>query len=275
MHLKSLIPLLFLLLAAGCSSRPDGVVSHGDMVDIMVDIHRGEAYAESNYQSFNTDSSKMVIRQSILRSHGLTAEQFDSSLMWYGRQTEELSEIYTEVIDRLQADMDNIDATYTASTSFAGDSINAWTESPFYVLSQKSPSSLLKFTLPADENWQRGDSYTWQFKTTNQRGMAITAMFMDYDDGSTEMVYNDFNSDGWQRLTIVADSLKNPVNVYGYTSFTLSPVETIYLDSVSLVRKRLNEEFYRQRYRQRKFEYNKTKTPQNGSSSFARTDFDL
>ena len=271
MKTRLFITAVIALLMWGCSSRPDKVLSHNEMVSLMVDIHEGEAYVESHYNEFMTDSTKMVMRQSVLREHGVTAEQFDSSLMWYGKNTEELTEMYGEVIEKLETEMNLIDA-YSTSTSFAGDSVNAWTESPFYVLNRRSPSSLLKFTLPSDENWQAGDSYTWQFKTLNQRSKAKMAMFLDYDDGTTEIITNEFNHDGWQRLTIVADSLRNPVNVYGYTNFELPANDNIYLDSVSLVRKRLQPDLYRQRYRQRSFKYGSKNTPVNESSAFARAD---
>lgn len=270
--------LLLITLSLGmaaCSSRPDGVISRKDMVSLMADIHKGEAYVEANYRDFNTDSSKMVIRQSILKEHGVTAEEFDSSLMWYGRQTEDLGKLYGEVIERIETEMNQINASYSASTSFAGDSIDTWTESPFYIIGKGAPSSILKFNLPSDENWHPGDSYTWQFKTLNQRNSAEMAIYLDYDDGTTEMIMTDFSNDGWQRLTIVADSLRNPVNVYGYTSFELPPLDNIYVDSVSLVRKRLSPEMYRYRYRQRSFNYGGTKKGQNGFESFARQNSDL
>ena len=171
--------------------------------------------------------------------------------------------------------MNQINATYTASASFAGDSIDTWIESPFYIIGKGSPSAMLKFNFASDENWHPGDSYTWQFKTLNQRTDAEMAIYLDYDDGTTEMMMTDFSADGWQRLTIVADSLRNPVNVYGYTSFELPPMDNIYVDSVSLVRKRLTPEQYRYRYRQRSFNYGGTKKAQNGFESFARKESDL
>ncbi len=249
-----LTTVIFIAMLTGCSSRPDNVISRSKMVDLMTDIHKGEAYVEANHQKFRTDSTKMILRQSILLKHGVTAEQFDSSLMWYGSQTEDLAELYGEVIQRLETDMNSIDISHV-STSFAGDSVNAWTESPFYVMNGNSPSHLLKFLLTSDENWLSGDSYTLQFKTLNQHDDATMALFMDYDDGSTEMISADFNHDGWQRLTIVADSMRNPVNVYGFSSFNIRPEETLYVDSVSLVRKRLSKEQYRYRFRQRTFKY--------------------
>lgn len=271
---RILATVLLPVIMVGCGSRPGDVISRGDMVDLMVDIHKGEAYADANHFQYRTDSTKMLIRQSILRDHGVTAEQFDSSLMWYGRNTEDLTEIYAEVIERLEKEMSRIDAN-ASSTSFAGDSINAWIESPFYILSDASPSQTLKFRLPVDENWYPGDSYTWQFKTFNQRTDAIMAMFIDYDDGSTEMISSEFNNDGWQRLTIVGDSLRNPLNIYGYSTFAPRPSESIYLDSVSLVRKRLSEELYRRRYRQRTFNYGNTQTTRNELRQTTRPNIDL
>lgn len=255
-------PLIIIVLAlivsmTGCNSRPDGVLSNTRMVDVMTDVQKGEAFVDAYYQNYPTDSSKMVLRQSVLKKHGVTSEQFDSSLMWYGIHSDELANVYAEVIDRLESEMNELDPSDSEFASFAGDSVNTWTESPYYVIGSFSPSMLLKFSQEADENWFTGDSYTWQFKTLNQHNPGSMSMFLDYDDGTTEMISLEFERDGWQRLTIVADSLRNPVNIYGVTQFNVTSGESLFVDSVSLVRKRLNPQQYRNRFRQHHFNYGK------------------
>ncbi|MDE7154357.1 MAG: DUF4296 domain-containing protein [Muribaculaceae bacterium] len=259
MSLKPLaiIALTLTIVLTGCDSRPKGVLSQSRMIDLMTDVQKGEAYVDAYYQDFPTDSTKMVLRQSVLKKHGVTSEQFDSSLMWYGIHSDEYAEVYAEVIERLEAEMNNLDPSENEFTSFAGDSVNTWTESPYYVISETSPSNLLKFSQDADENWFSGDSYTWQFKTLNQHDSGSMAIYLDYDDGTTEMISQEFDREGWQRLTIVADSLRNPVNIYGVTQFNVRSGESLFVDSVSLVRKRLNPMHYRNRFRQRHFNYGK------------------
>ena len=67
----------------------------------------------------------------------------------------------------------------------------------------------------------------------------------------TEYVAATFSGDGWREVAIYSDSTEMPVRVYGYVNISTRGATEVRLDSVELVRKRLNPRTYNQRYRQR------------------------
>ncbi len=248
--------ILLLLFAALVScSKSGGVLSHDDFVSLLVDIHKGEAYTDINFRDFRTDSVRQAYEQSILAKHGVTQAQFDTTMMWYGAHIEDYLEVYDDVIAELEDEIKKSNATKDASVMLFGDSVNTWTENSHYVINAKSPSQYLTFYIPKDENWEPGDSYTWQMKIFNRQSPARMNMVIEYDDNTTEYRNSDITDDGWSKLTMVIDSMRNPVALYGYAKFDLRPDEEIFLDSVALIRNRLSEIDYRRRFNQRRFEF--------------------
>ena len=81
-----------LLVLTGCSSVPDGVLPPGKMASLLADMEIGESVVESDPSSWRSDSLKMVLRQSIYERHGVTSEEVDSSLAWYGAHVEKMPE---------------------------------------------------------------------------------------------------------------------------------------------------------------------------------------
>ena len=86
-HILLLIVLATSLLA--CDKTPGGVMSKNKMADLIVDLQLAESYIESHAQEFPNDSSRMVIKQSIFKKHGITQEDYDSSLVWYAHNMED------------------------------------------------------------------------------------------------------------------------------------------------------------------------------------------
>ena len=99
---RTAIVVLLATLVASCSSTPDNVLSKSDMADLLVDINIGESVTEINFREYDNDSVKKVLRQSILSAHGVTSEEYDRSIEWYGHNIEKYQEVYEEVIHRLE-----------------------------------------------------------------------------------------------------------------------------------------------------------------------------
>ena len=86
-------------------------------------------------------------------------------------------------------------------------------------------------------------------------------MCIDYEDGSTDIRSAVVTEDGWSRMTMVLDTLRKPQTVYGFMEVVPAEGEMIFIDSLSLVRRRYTPETYRQRYSQQKFYYGRRSNP--------------
>jgi len=101
-----------LLLTQSCdkgrgilSSRPKGVLSKKEMTGVMIDIHLQEAILRSGKKPVIKTDMRKYARSEYLKvfaNHGITPAEFNKSLDYYLMHVEDLDEIYTDVISRLE-----------------------------------------------------------------------------------------------------------------------------------------------------------------------------
>jgi len=95
---------LCLLSLTAC--RPKGILSTRQMEDILVDLHTSEGVLQVAGYNYGHDEAYRGYCLTILKQHGITQAQFDSSLVWYTAHPTIFDKIYPKVIDRLQAQHD-------------------------------------------------------------------------------------------------------------------------------------------------------------------------
>lgn len=242
-----------LAILAGCSGRPDGVMSNHKMALLLADMHRGEGVVEMNRRVFNSDSSKIALKEAIYRRHNVSQEVVDSSLSWYGHHMDEYMKVYTEVIDILQQEIDNTDAVAARiQLSAVGDSADTWSFSPRYILNSHSPVPELSVYLTPDENWENGDNYTLNFRVMNSTMPFKSVLGVEYEGGQVEWVENEVPENGKYSFLFVSDSTKNIKSVYSSILVSPSIHETVFIDSLSLIRTRVDRNIYGRRHSQKK-----------------------
>lgn len=246
--MRRLIYLLLIFVFIGCSDIPENVLSEDDMVDLLVDIHKGEAFVEINRNKYYNDSLKKTVRQSILLKHGVSEAEFDSSLVWYGYNINEYVELYDEVIAKLSEQDEEILAEAkkqgeTVSVA-AGDSVNMWMKSDLRVLSKLFGDTAISFNAVSDNNFKKGDNFVLQFRLHDSNVLARILIAVDYKDGKTEYIYREQTKEGWNRLRFQSDSTKEVNRVYSLVKFHLKEKETSFMDSIGFIRTRLNPQSY-------------------------------
>ncbi len=97
------VVLLLIVASVMTSCRPRGLLSPNEMEDLFVELHRAEGIIYVKGYKNGHDSVVRLTYDSILKSHGVTRAQFDSSLVWYTDNPMVFDKIYPHVIDRLTA----------------------------------------------------------------------------------------------------------------------------------------------------------------------------
>ena len=88
--------LLSAALLAGCGKQiPKDVIHPDKMEDILYDYHLTTAM--SGNISYDENYKKEALRNYVYRKHHVTKAEFDSSMVWYTRHTENLAKIYTNL----------------------------------------------------------------------------------------------------------------------------------------------------------------------------------
>lgn len=242
-----------LILSAACSRVPKGVLSKEEMAQLLADIHTAEAAIEINRQHYIEDSSKLAVRQAVYERHGVDQLTVDSSFVWYGRNIGAYMDVYDRTIEILDHRIMETGHRLAASAlSIAGDSVDVWPSSRFLLFNDRTPSEVVTFSFPRDANWERGDIYTWRAKFFNHEEESTWGIVTEYSDGTVETYHTNFNGDGWNEIIFSTDSLRDATRIYGYLKNNRRPGSALIIDSIAMVRKRVNPDIYGRRYVYRK-----------------------
>ena len=104
--LIALMALIVLTSLTGC--RPKGILSQQEMQSLLYDMHRADGILQESGLGYGHDEALGKYYEQVLEKHGLTQEQFDSSLVWYTKNPKRFEHIYPKVITWLQADVDQL-----------------------------------------------------------------------------------------------------------------------------------------------------------------------
>ena len=248
--LKATAILSVAAVAAACSHVPSDIIQPHKMALLMADIHTGEAVVDHSHREFASDSVKQAFKQSIYMRHGVTSEQVDSSFAWYGRNITYYMDVYDETIEILEHRLIESGNRVAAANalSIAGDSVDVWPNARFITISDRMPSRIITFSFDSDQNWEKGDMYTWRAKFFHSSEESLWLIGAEYADGTVESINTTVSGDGWKDIKLQTDSTLQPVRVLGYLSVVPKPGTQVRLDSIEMVRKRSNPDDYRRPY---------------------------
>lgn len=168
--IERVFTFLFLLaiisFLAGCKpSLPSSVLPRDKMEEIMYDYHLSKSLAS---QQVNPGEAERIYQDAVLRKHGITQDEFDGSLSYYMRHTDELSKIYASLEERLRAEAGSLgvsasDLEGMGNMSTTGDTANVWNDSRSLVLIPKAPFNQKCFTIKCDTSYHAGDAFRLTF----------------------------------------------------------------------------------------------------------------
>ncbi|MCM1293733.1 MAG: DUF4296 domain-containing protein [Bacteroides sp.] len=237
------------IILVACNRTPDDVLDQEDMAQLMADIHQGESVVESNSSAFYNDSLKRAFRQSIYARHGLTPEQAEKSLRWYGYHMEKYIDVYDRVIEILNDRMSQAqeeageagkklnDQTFGV-LALEGDSVDIWNDIRFRPFNSTMPDNLIAFNYMGEPNWEKGDIYYFRSKLSGNSQPACLTVAIDYSDGTSETFSDRMIGDGWHELKFGLDTVKTARAIYGTIYYNAPEGETAYIDSISMTRTR-------------------------------------
>lgn len=245
-----LVCLIINTLFIACDHTPDYILKEKQMEDLLVDIHKSEALIETEYEKFNTSEKKEALRESVFRKHNTNKAQFDTSLMWYGRNLEKYVDIYGKVIERLRTQEKQVSGLITDNNSQPlsrpGDSINIWRRDNFFIFEPHAGRQVFTFEINSDENTREQDIFVLKLKF----GM-LPKQHIDYpkvilalkqQNDSIRFTSTDIRHDGPVSLMITSDKGTKASRIFGSVIVPSEPSwATMYIDSISLMRIRYKE----------------------------------
>lgn len=288
LHISLLLIIVLSLLS--CGRTPRGVMSVNKMADLIVDLQLAEAYIDNHISEYTSDSSKLVLKQSVFKKHGITQQDYDSSLVWYSHNMEDYIKAHDKAIGKLKERYDKLDklgkgengemalrekgeATPEAlpqsihkprgkqlgrpSIDVKGDTIDLWQGNRSYVLTQGAKRGFITFSVQPDAQYRPGDRYQLAYYLTRCNNMFKVSLNVDYTDGGSSQITRGTNSDGWVAIDVQSDSARQVRRIYGYVSYDIKRGQTAIVDSLMLLRSHMSKSNYGFINAQRKFERHK------------------
>ncbi|AMQ56373.1 DUF4296 domain-containing protein [Algoriphagus sanaruensis] len=102
--MRYLLGVLLLVFGISCDrqSQPEGVLSEGQMVEVLIDIQLTEGKVSALPVSY--DSSQVLynlLEKEIFINHGVSDSVFTQSMLYYLEDAGKMDQIYARVIDSL------------------------------------------------------------------------------------------------------------------------------------------------------------------------------
>lgn len=166
--------LLFFLLLCMVACKPtisSEYIQPGEMEDILYDYQLAQAMGTQVMDGGQTadDVDKNVYKLAVLKKHGITQTQFDTSLQYYLRHTEELHKIYENLAERLSKEAVALGSSVNDINDFGsiqkGDTTNVWNKASAFILSPDEGLNQEVFTIKPDTSYHKGDKLMLQMES--------------------------------------------------------------------------------------------------------------
>lgn len=266
--------LLTVLSLMSCDRTPRGVISKSDMADLIADLQVADAYIEEHREEFPNDSTKQVLKQSIFKKHGITSQDYDSSLVWYAHNMEDYVKAHDQALAKLKERYDKLAKSKDkevpermepseksapvpgvmqglgnkhpkiAMAGAKGDTADLWQGKRRFMLTQGARRGFIPFDIVPDAEKQSGDRYQLVYKLTRGSSNFKASLNVDYTDGATAQISRGTTNDGWVTIDIQSDTARQVRRIYGYVSYDIHRGGTAYVDSIMLLRTHLNKNNY-------------------------------
>ena len=240
----TLIACLALLSSCG-KEIPDEIIQPSKMEKVLYDYHLTMGMSDN---SKNTE--KEARKKYIFQKHGITAADFDSSMVWYTRESQELMSIYENLNKRFKREYEHVERLLESreeanTRSFAsGDTVDVWMKENILWFTKSPLNNRLTFEIKADSTFHPKDAFDWNmdyyFMT---EGEAIMGLNVIYENDSVIGMTKSITESGPQSIYLHTDSAYNikSLNGFVYVPQNQAKQPNILLHKINLTRYHMPE----------------------------------
>ncbi len=196
------------------------------MEDIIYDyfLSQGMSHQPSLGGPSLQDYRKELYLDALLKKHGVTRADFDSSLVYYYTRADRFVKITKKVQERLGEDAlkqgASLGEVERFTTSLTGDTADVWEASRMYALLPSTPYDRVQFALKADTAYRKGDHFQLSFNSDFffESGMkdAVAYLAAVLTNDSVIATNNHFSTNGRMNLRLALPADKNIKELKGF-----------------------------------------------------------
>ena len=220
------------------------------MEDILVEYYLAYAMAQQvNPVQSDRDYNMAMYIEDVLRKHGVTKADFDSSLVYYFTRSDRFEAICKRVSERLDEQALTLGASEGEIGKYAqynatGDTANVWADRTTALLLPMPPHNRWDFNIEVDSTYRRGDALmmlftsVFMYQTGSKNGLVYMAV--EYDDTVVSRNLR-FSVSGLSQLRVPEDTTRKMRAVKGYfyldgANDKTTSTRLLFLDNVQLIR---------------------------------------
>lgn len=240
------ILIVCFLLSACKKDMPKGVIKPAEMENLLYDYHLAKAASED--LPYDERYKQTLYMEYVFKKHHTTEAVFDSSLVWYTRNTDKLSKMYENINKRFKSQQESLDNLIAQrdnkpKMSAPGDSIDVWYQKRLYKLTNSIASNKLLFEIPTDTNFKERDRLVWKMRyhfmpsRKMDKDSAYMLMAIVYENDSSINSEKKITVSGLDSIALMSDSAYKIKEIRGAIYYPGQTAEKMLLvDKISLVR---------------------------------------
>lgn len=123
-------------------------MSESKMEEVLYDYHVAQAMSEVSTEPGKTiDFQRYELQEAVLRKHGITQAEFDSSMVFYCSDLDRMNRLYQHLSERLDRDAEALGASLGSGDIYAGltadgDTANVWSGRQLFAIRNRSGENL-------------------------------------------------------------------------------------------------------------------------------------
>jgi hypothetical protein len=224
---------------------PDEIIQPSKMEKVLYDYHLTLGMSEN---SKNTE--KEARKNYIFQKHGITSAEFDSSMVWYTRESKELMSIYENLNKRFKREYEHVERLLESreeanTRSFAsGDTVDIWMKEDILWFTKAPLNNRLTFEIKADSTFHPRDAFNWNMNYYFMaEGEAIMGLNVIYENDSVIGMTKSITESGPQSIYLHTDSAYNikALNGFIYVPENQTKQPNILLHKIDLTRYHMPE----------------------------------
>lgn len=222
--IKRLFEFVFFILCitfwVACSRTPKGVISEKKMRNVLVDMHLAEALINMNPQDYNSIEDKKAVYQSVFDKYNIKAAEYDSSLVWYGKNLDLYMRIYNLALTDVKIRIENMgDVKPEAAPASNQDSVDIWMYPRYYEFSPLAISNTIIFDFKPAREYASGSAFILGFQVCGispESNLPLNLHLRADQGDTTLLVKNIIKEDGYHEVLIKTLPTKKVKRIYGY-----------------------------------------------------------
>lgn len=234
----------------GCGKKvPKDVIQPQAMEDLLYDYHLATTLSAD--LPYNENYKKEAYLAYVFKKHHVTEAEFDSSMVWYSRHSDEMTTIYQNLQKRMETTAEQLKKqtirhSGEVSVSLSGDTVDLWQDRTLYWLTAYGLTNKLTFDLKADTSFHEKDRLVWEADFSflpkgKTSGRVVMGVNLTFSNDSTQGMTRVVSMSGMQRLVITPDSAFKYKNVTGFMYYTGEEETSVLVSHIQLMRYRTPE----------------------------------